>query len=320
MKFDVVVGNPPYQEMTGGGTVIGSAKSIYQEFMLKTLDIARHQVFIVPAKWYASQGLSAVRQKILTDSLKELVDYVVASDCFSDVLLYSGICYYHIDKEYKGPTNYKQFSDSMISCKINFADYEHSIFIRNILGEHVIKKVIQSEANFMSEKKFTCKSFGIPTYTRGEETDTSMKNPFRLRTSAGFCYIDSPTIDLELASKYKIVTGYKMPGGNIKKFGAVGVINVPTILGPSEIFTDTYQVIATADNITEAKCLLSYFKTKFIRFLIQQTIATSTLSKYNFQFVPIPDKNIEYTDELLYKKYNITPEEIEYIENTIRDM
>ena len=79
-------------------------------------------------------------------------------------------------------------------------------------------------------------------------------------------------------------------------------------------------LIGMFDSEEEAQNLQSYLKTKFVRFLVLQTISGISISKEKFRFVPLQDFSEPWTDEKLYKKYNLTKEEIGFIESMIRPM
>lgn len=84
--------------------------------------------------------------------------------------------------------------------------------------------------------------------------------------------------------------------------------------------TETYLLLQSFENKKEAENCASFYKTKFVRFLISQTITSMNITKDNFQFVPLQDFSEPWTDEKLYKKYNLTQEEINFIESMIRPM
>jgi site-specific DNA-methyltransferase (adenine-specific) len=71
---------------------------------------------------------------------------------------------------------------------------------------------------------------------------------------------------------------------------------------------------------TEANNLYSYIKTKFVRFLVATKTSTQSTPPDAFQFVPLQDFSHPWTDEMLYKKYGLTDEEIAFIESMIRPM
>ena len=103
MKFDVIVGNPPYQLDDGGFGI--SAQPIYDKFITQAKKLSpRYLLMIVPARWYAGgKGLDDFRNEMLNDrSLREIHDFPVADDCFSGVQIKGGICYFLWCRDEKG--------------------------------------------------------------------------------------------------------------------------------------------------------------------------------------------------------------------------
>ena len=94
-----------------------------------------------------------------------------------------------------------------------------------------------------------------------------------------------------------------------------------TYVKPTEaVCTETYIVIDCFDTEQEAQNLMGYLKTRFVRFLVAQLATTQHLSKAAFGFVPVQDFKEDWTDEKLYKKYELTEDEIAFVESTIRVM
>mgnify|MGYP000770009000 FL=1 len=108
--------------------------------------------------------------------------------------------------------------------------------------------------------------------------------------------------------------------GRPDKNGQRRIFSTMDILPPETVCTETYIVIDCFDTEQEAKNLMAYLKTRFVRFLVAQLAATQHLSKATFGFVPVQDFTEEWTDEKLYKKYKLTEDEIAFIESTIRVM
>ena len=92
------------------------------------------------------------------------------------------------------------------------------------------------------------------------------------------------------------------------------------ILKPKEICTQSYLVGGTFNYQEEAENYLSYLKTCFVRFLMLQLLSTQDISAEKFRFVPLQDFSKPWTDKELYKKYNLTEEEIQFIESMIKPM
>ena len=92
------------------------------------------------------------------------------------------------------------------------------------------------------------------------------------------------------------------------------------ILKPLEICSQSYFVGNVFNTQEEASNCMRYLKTKFVRFLLQQSLTGQHLSADKFHFVPLQDFSKPWTDEELYKKYNLTDDEIQFIESMIKPM
>lgn len=325
MFFDVIIGNPPYQLSDGGSGTGISAKPIYQHFVNQALKLSpRYLIMIIPSRWFAGgKGLDEFRDSMLKNRhIKTIVDYPKSRDCFPGVDIAGGVCYFLIDKQYNG--------DCMLITRIGDDEYsrirrldEFEIFIRDSIGLDIIHKIQAKTNKYMNDFVYSRNPFGFVSSERG-----GVKNPtntLRLYSSGGVGYVsaESVTKNKEIISKYKVYIGKVNPdrgGVNNAKDGKMNVITKVSIISPFELITETYLLLGTFDNNTEANNCASYYRTKFARALISLTLTSMNITKENFQFVPLQDFSKPWTDEELYKKYGLTDEEISFIESMIRPM
>ena len=139
----------------------------------------------------------------------------------------------------------------------------------------------------------------------------------------GYSYIEKNKVSdkSKIANKYKVIMTKAMSGGNKPSSdGKYQVVSTIKVLKPQEICTETYLVLNSSDNFTVAENLSNYIKTKFFRFLLLQALTSINISREKFCFVPMQDFSKPWTDEELYKKYNLSQEEIDFIESMIKPM
>ena len=333
MKFNAVVGNPPYQ-VNVGKEKDNYGIPIYNQFF----DIARKLSpsfisMIMPSRWFTGgRGLEQFRKSMLNDSrLQYIYDFVDSKDCFPTVDISGGICYLLWNYMYNGNCLFtNRFHGSSISNyrKLN----EHGVFVRNNSSLSIIEK-INSQSDLKLNSMVSGQTpFGFITTFRG--TSKYFPNAVILKSSGETTYVtreevkkNSQWIDL-----YKVIFSKATceHAGIPDKNGMYRVISYMGILEPNYICTQSYLVGGTFDNLLEAENLQKYIKTKILRFLMLQTITSQDISPDKFAFVPLQDftsnsdidwsQSIPDIDRQLYSKYNLSDDEIAFIEKMIKPM
>lgn len=335
MKFDVIVGNPPYQLNDGGGTG-DSAKPIYQYFIQQAKKLnPRYLVMIIPSRWMkGGKGLDKFRKEMILDTrIKKIYDFENSKECFSGLHIDGGVCYFLWDKTYNGKVDYCFIS--MDGTKINSVRYLKSNVTDTVIRDYRQISILEKVAK-MKEEKFS--------------SIVSARNQY------GF-YADlfnSPNKYLDVGLSLKAYNNsYKIYGVKGKKGGATRVVGyvkkssvlknkkdvllyklffskaymttstVPPeiIIGePKSLSTETFLQIGCFKTKEETIKCLKYIKTKFFRALLFYNRHSLNISRESFDLIPIQDFNKEWTDEKLYKKYGLKQEEINYIESMIKPM
>lgn len=326
MKIDVVIGNPPYND-----TETKKATAIYSDFVLKFKDMAKYLSFITPARWYSGgrgKSLNELRRTLLAEGhLERLVDFPNCADVFTNsVNINGGVCYYLYNKDYTGDCKVKQIRDKKIIYDINRDLRQHSIFIRDVVGLDVIEKIklINSGNYYLSEiavQSVDCFNVKDNVAVHGyySEGDTKIVD------AKGYLYAKREFLNNQrLIDCYNVIVTHAV-GSN----GYV-IPNTTRILEKGEACSVTYLCIGGTADREKAERLLKYIKSRFVRFLILQTISGQNISASSFMFVPVQKfdetdgidwlRSIAGIDEQLYKKYNLTMEEIAYIEKMVRPM
>ena len=333
MFFDAVVGNPPYQSTTSGGIGNGKAatqaKPIFQLFVQQAKRINPAYVsMIIPARWYnGGIGLNDFRKEMLEDNRTErLIDFYNAKDCFPTVEIAGGLCYFLWSKNYRGDcvviNKLEEGEDALSRPLDEFGD----LFIRSNKSISIINKVRKKADKFWDEKVSALDTFGISSKEKGHPEYQS--GDIQLLHSVGFNgqgidYIspDVVTKNKDLINKYKIKISIMIPQGGetgVQPANGYRSISGPQILPPGVVDTFSYLNVAFFDTEAEAKNFLKFLTGKFARYMMRTTFSSVHLSKNNFIFVPAMDFTQEWLDKDLYAYFELSDEETNLIETTMR--
>ncbi len=329
MKFDVIIGNPPYQLSDGGGlqteSSSGSAIPLYQKFIQQAKKLQpRYLIMIVPARWFSGgRGLNEFRDEMLSDKrLTTLVDYVDSRDCFPGVDIAGGVCYFLWDKT-------KTTKKCMVTSIYNNSEYsserdlsEFPVFVRHSISCDIIRKTKSLNEKPMSDMVYSSKPFGFRSFESG--TNTPFKDAISLFGSKGVSYVKYEDVrtNSSFVAKWKVIMSKTSAehAGQADKDGKKRIVSRIEILPPNSICSESYLLLGVFDSESEAISLKNYVKTKFFRFLLSTILLTQNIAKDKFVFIPQQDFNCEWTDEKLYAKYGLTDDEINFIESMIRPM
>lgn len=321
MQFDVIIGNPPYQMSDGGNSA--SAIPIYQHFVEQSKKLRpRYLTMIIPARWYAGgKGLDEFRETMISDTrIRHLEDYLNASDCFGNgVEIKGGVCYFLWDRDNTGlchiVTHMTEgcLSESNRYLKIDDSD----VFIRRNEAVSILEKVSNNNESSFSQIVSSRKPFGLPTNVEGH--DVKRTGDITIYQRGGTAYLDQTKIEKNFSwvSKYKIFISKAYNAGDDYPHQ---IINKPIIGERNTCCTETYILIGPFGTKEETINVESYIHTKFFRFMVSLRKISQDATSKVYKFVPLQDFSHPWTDEMLYKKYGLTKEEIAFIESMIRPM
>jgi hypothetical protein len=333
MKFNAIVGNPPYQVMDGGGTG-SSAVPVYDKFV----DIAKkmkpeYVSMIMPSKWYSGgKGLDQFRESMLSDTrMHKLFDFDDSRDCFQGVDIAGGICYFLWDSHYNGlcnVVNYRKNEKTTSKRTLNAFD----TFIRDSEAVNIITKVREKEEENLSSHVFSRKPFGLGSNIKGVKT--YFDNSITLFGSQGISYINEYDVvaNKQLIGNWKVIMSKTSAehAGQSDKDGKKKVVSRIEVLAPGTICTESYLLLSVFDDESGAKNMKSYVQTRFFRFLLSTILLTQNIAKDKFQFIPLQNftsasdidwsQPVELIDRQLYAKYGLSDEEVAFIEGMIKGM
>lgn len=329
IKFNAVVGNPPYQVSDGGAGA--SAKPIYNLFVdLSKALKADNVTMIMPAKWYTDgKGLGSFRDAMLNDKqISKLVDFTDSRDCFDNVDIAGGICYFLWQNGRNGLCEFVSVHQGTINTSMRDLSSEEA-FIRHIEAIDIVDKVKHLASNYYNERVSTRKPFGLSTNVIPLDSGDVV-----LKTNSGKGYYLSALIEKgkEMIPQWKITISRLTAehAGQTDSEGRKKILSSLDMLAPNEICSETYLVVDAFDTKEEALSLDKYLRSRFVRFLISLLAATQQMSKDKFALVPLQDftstsdidwsQSIADIDRQLYAKYGLTDDEIAFIEKMIKPM
>jgi site-specific DNA-methyltransferase (adenine-specific) len=331
MHFDVIIGNPPYQLNDGGAGT--SAIPIYQKFVEQAKALQpRFLSMVTPARWVAGgKGLDEFRERMLNDrNIRTLVDYLNASDAFPGVDVAGGITYFLWDRDNAGDcevtTIHKGEAVGPVARRLD----EFDVFVRHAPSVQILHKIWPegplyeaSMASLVSSRK----AFGFATNDRGKPSKVGMDDPVELVSSVTndryqeWVERSSVQTNVDWIDQWKTTVGGAAPaGGRPDKEGRYYGLSSIRILPPGKVCTESYPVAGHFDSESEARALASYLKTRFARFLISLRAVTQHVTRGSFAFVPIVELAHDWTDEMLFEKFELTAEEAAFIESMVRPM
>jgi hypothetical protein len=326
MKFDVVIGNPPYQlGQSGGDSVGGFAMPIYQKFIqsAKALE-PRFISMITPSRWFAGgRGLDEFRSEMLRDKrLRILCDFPNAKEVFPGTQIEGGVSYFLWDATWDGSCAVQTFEQGQATTPpLERRLDEYDVLIRRNEAIPILQKTQTQETKYsnLASSVLPIQPFGLRTNFTGVQTKDSLKNPVLLFRNGGTSYVDLSEIpkNTDLVDKWKVLLGraYGSGGSN-----PIQVFNNPLIAPPNSACTETYLVVGVFDSEAEATNYASYLTTKFVRFLVSLRKNTQDMYRERFSFVPKLAMDKVWTDEMLNQKYALSQKEIEFIDSMIRPM
>ena len=328
MQFDVIIGNPPYQMSTGGGTATQQASPIYQEFVRQACALEpRFVVMVIPSRWFSGgmPVLDTFRKDMLGDHrIRALVDFPDSRDAFTGVDVAGGVNYFLWDSVYNGQCNVTTVSGTQEETVMRELD-AYSVFVRSNGAISIVERVRRSEGfKPLTSLVSAVSPFGLPTSFRGAESSHRINSPIVVRSTAGRQWAQRDVVqkNAKWVDMWKVLLSATSSehAGQADRSGMRRIFSRIEILEPGTATTHSYLIVGPTISKSEAVNVAHYLRTKFVRFLVSLVLATQHVSKSNFAFVPVQDFSKLWTDSELYKKYKLTKNEIAFIESIIRPM
>lgn len=328
MKFDVIISNPPYQISDGGGDG-SSAQPIYHKFVRQAKKLnASYVSMIIPARWYSGgKGLDEFREEMLNDERIEIIhDFPETSDCFPGINIRGGVCFFLWNRIHKGNCLIVNHKQNLVTNMMRpLLERGAETFIRYNEAISILAKVKSVNEETMDKLVSARLPFGIPSnfsdYSTKEDSihNIILYRSERSKNADKKVYIAPNHITKNFAWKdsIKVLVSKASPGGDEYPHA---IISTPVLAERNSVCTETYLIVDMVETEVEGKNLIRYMKTRFFRFMMSLIKNTQNISKGVFAFVPQQDFSKPWTDDDLYKKYNLTVDEIAFIESMIKPM
>ena len=321
MKFDIIIGNPPYQLNDGGGTGT-SAIPIYQKFIQQAISLRpKYLTMIIPSKWFSGgKGLDDFRADMLKDKhISQLVDFENFRDVFPTVDLAGGACYFLWDRDYNGDCLVVNATSTAQDKKVRPLN-EFEFFVRSNQSVEIVKKIKKQNKIFLSDYISPRLPFGIPTTYEPKPEGV----PCYFTQKLGLQYVSKKDVSDEYGyiNKFKLLIPKAPIAGQTDFTKPIMIYYEGNILiaKPGEVCSESWLVAFASDDKAEVEGFKKYLLTKTFRFLLLQTLVSQNTSRKNFCFIPmLPSFKENITDDYLRTLWSLTDDEWQLINKKIRN-
>jgi site-specific DNA-methyltransferase (adenine-specific) len=322
VQFDVIIGNPPYQLGSDGGT---RDVPIYQKFVeqAKNLD-PRFLTMVIPARWMASGlGLNEFRETMLEDRrIRAIVDYPVAKEVFPSVEIKGGVCYFLWDRDHEGDASVQSIRGGVVSGPTMRNLSEFDVLVRDNRAVEILRKVLaKKEESIISilsvDKEFGWTSNFEDFHLKEHKGDVPIHYGRQGKRLKGYVRRSQIVKSEKLVDTWKVMVPQAGSDGG-QRIPDV-VLGKPFVASKPSVCTQTF-LFFYLNTRAEAESVQTYLQTKFFRFLVSLRKITQHATRSTYTWVPIQTWDKAWSDSTLYKKYGLTKPEIEYIEMMIRAM
>lgn len=341
MRFDVIIGNPPYQDKGGSGGT--NDASIYQNFCQIAFDTnPNYTSMIIPSRWYTGGRENLVgefRNRMLTSKhVMKLVSHTNAKDLFPNAEIKGGCCYFLYAKSYCGKCEYELNRDGVkIITERDLGQF--NILVREPILAEIVERILSQSDSFVDSLISSDTPFGIPTNPKAsskshieiyeqkdKEHEVALYWIKRNRRCMGYISRESIKKNVLDISKPKVFIPEAYGAGESFPHQIIGI---PEIAFADSVCSQSYLYVAFGTK-TEAENFAKYLHTKFLRVLVSASKVSQHAMSKVYRFVPAENftadsdvdwnKSIPEIDAQLYAKYGLTAEEIDFIESMIKPM
>jgi site-specific DNA-methyltransferase (adenine-specific) len=313
-KFDLVIGNPPYNTDANGDF---QTSDLYDKFVINSMSISDYILMITPARWMNKNDKSEFRKTIVKFGIEKLI-FDKNINFFENTNISGGITYFLLKNEFKGDTI---FNNKEVNLKKQLDNVGFLMDGNTDILNSILLKLSKYEKldNFNSQGYFGLKTNHQLIQDNGLKVYFSDRNGRRLKLehdgNSYYTFVDSNIITdvRNKISKYKVITpsayGYKTKDGDF--YHRLGKTFISQ---PNEICTESY-VFFDFNSELECNNFIKYLNTNLVKYLISIKKIKQHVTSKIFELVPKISFEFEINNEYLYKLFELSESEIEFLEN-----
>lgn len=333
MRFDVVVGNPPYQGAQQGSSHY--ALPVYHDFMNAAYAVADRAILITPARFLFNAGQTPKEwnEKMLNDDHFSVLEYYNdGKDVFSNTDIKGGvsITYRDINKNFGAIKHFTVFPElNSILKKVSFdSDKKKVGDIISVCSKFNLDALSLDYPEYKDrERRMSSNVLSLKIFNDNKQSGNDIAIYGVINNKRIIKYIKHEYVDCTAnnIAKYKVILPKAEGSG---RFGEI--VTNPTIIGPQCGYTHTFYGIGAFEDREQANNALIYVKTKFARALLSVLKVTQNVNADTWRCVPLQDftnnsdidwsKSIPEIDKQLYAKYGLAQNEIDFIEEKVKAM
>lgn len=329
MKFDVIVGNPPYQM---DADVEGqNITPLYDTFVEQAIALnPRFITMVIPSRWTAGgKWLDGFRKRLLGDRrLRAMTDFPSAEEVFPGVgkNIKGGVMYFLWDRDHPGlcVTTTRRGDETYGPTDRQLDEFD--IFVRDSRGLPILHKVLATGEQSFTDLVSTRDPFGpalSSNFTGFRKNDRKQDGDLKLYMNHGTTRVEKWVDPEKVTRNHAIIRKWKIFVPNA--YGASEsiphqIIGQTIVAGPRSVCTLTYLYVGPFESQSECESADAYMRTRFARFLLSLRKITQHTTRDTYQWLPQQSWDRIWTDAELYRKYHITKEEEAYIETMIKEM
>ncbi len=323
VKFDVIIGNPPYQ-LSAGET---SDAPIYQKFVEQAFKLDPNYVCMVtPSRWFTGgKGLDDYRKSMIEDRhLQSIVDFPDSKETFPGVEIKGGVSYFLWSQNHDGNCTISTIikGETVSSVTRDLRD-GRGVVIRDNDASSIVAKVMEvlgkEGMDSLDSQVSSQTPFGIHTNFSDWHVAQVDGDVRLFKRGLEEAWIDPKHVSAhkDWIPAVKVLMSYAYNGGDALPHQVTGR---PIVVEGNSVCTQTYMVAGVFDDLVKAENFATYLRTRFVRFLIRQRKISQHNRPDTFAFVPVLPMDEVWDDKKLFKKFGITEDEQSYIESQVRAM